>query len=135
MHTPSGGVQIPQLALQHSRPGPHVTSPQASPPTGSQTALPSSTTHCVSGGQSTTLHGLSSGTQPQTYGEESQCSPSVQRPIALHSQSPMQSAPPCSGSQSSFGASTQVPAPGHGVPGKPPHAGASVHSPSLAMLT
>jgi hypothetical protein len=73
MQTPFGGVQIPQLELQHSSPGPQTTSPQASPTIGSQTARPSSTTQRVLEGQSTTLQGFRSGTHPQTNGEESQC--------------------------------------------------------------
>jgi len=31
MHAPSGGVQIPQLALQHTMPGAHVASPHFTP--------------------------------------------------------------------------------------------------------
>ncbi|HVJ91688.1 MAG TPA: hypothetical protein VM580_17925, partial [Labilithrix sp.] len=45
VHTPSGGVQIPQLALQQTMPGSHITFPHTTPPPegakGMQTALPS----------------------------------------------------------------------------------------------
>jgi hypothetical protein len=31
MQTPSGGVQMPQLSLQHTCPGPQIVGPQGTP--------------------------------------------------------------------------------------------------------
>jgi len=68
MQAPSGGVQMPQLALQHTWPAPQVVLPHGSPPApvDTHTALPSLSSQVVSIGQSVKAHGLgptSTGTQ------------------------------------------------------------------------
>src|SRR4051794_27817591 len=62
MHAPSGGVQIPQLALQHTCPAAQVFLPQALPAlSGTHTASPFSTVQVVWSGQSARLQGFSAG--------------------------------------------------------------------------
>ena len=66
MQAPPGGVQIPQLALQHTVPGAQRTEPQV---------------------------GGASGTQLQTCGDESKCAPILQSTFCRHTHMPLQSAP------------------------------------------
>jgi len=61
------------------------------------------------------------GTQAHTDGELSKVLPWTHSTFSTHEQSPEQSAPPAAGSQLSFGLSTHLPRPGHGVPANPPH--------------
>src|SRR3954469_18278268 len=93
MHAMPGLTHVPQLALQHDVPAPHVVRPQGSP---------------------------RSATQAQTDGEESKWEPRTQSSVSMHSHTPPQSAPPFVGSQLSLGSSTQRPAPGQGMPAIPP---------------
>jgi hypothetical protein len=106
MHAPSGGVQIPQLALQQTCPGGQMVGPHTCrghnasehatplgihmPPQAGQQVVPA--------WQSVTAHGL---------GE-------------IATQTPEQSAPPVAGSQVSSGSSMQANPGGQGKPAKPP---------------
>ena len=60
------------------------------------------------------------GTQVQTDGELSKRLPWTHSTFSMHEHIPGQSAPPVAGSQLSFGSSTHLPMPGHGVPASPP---------------
>ena len=60
------------------------------------------------------------GTHAHTDGELSKVLPWTHRTFWMHEQIPEQSAPPVAGSQLSFGLSTHLPMPGHGVPANPP---------------
>src|SRR5688572_10927692 len=61
MQPPPGGVQMPQLGLQHTSPVAHIVSPHVSPPViGTHTASPSCTMHSVPTMQSVNAHGFGS---------------------------------------------------------------------------
>src|SRR5688572_9186503 len=95
---------------------------------GVQTGSPSITWQLVPGAHNKSAVAQASGTQSQTSGDGSNTLPSMHRASALQEQTPPQSAPPCSGSQSSLGSSPQLPRPGHGNAAMPPQKGAGAAS-------
>ena len=65
-----GRTQVPQLALQHSKPGPQVMEPHGWPTLcGTQTGSPSITSQVVPSMQSTAAQGLVTSSQSHTSGE------------------------------------------------------------------
>jgi hypothetical protein len=93
-----GGVQMPQLALQHTVPAAQVVAPHFSP---------------------------LAGTQAHTEGDGFQTVPLLQSAMTRQAQMPPQSAPPRRGWQLSLGSSSQLPPPAQRIPAMPPQRGPS----------
>jgi len=102
---------------------------------GSQLAVARFATQCSPGGQSTVAQGLGSGTHAHTAGDESHFVPAGHGVCPLQTQMPLQSDPPCVGSQVSLGSSIQTAGFGQGTLPRPPQTRRGPHSPWCTMFT